>query len=125
MLGLVGSVLMTWTSNSSTSLLTFLAGIFAVFFWPFRKSMRAVRWGIVVGLFALQLVMKAPIWFLIAHIDLTGGSSSYHRAELIDLFIRHFFEWWLIGIKSSGAWGWDMWDTQNQFVNVGESGGAW
>jgi len=123
LIGLAGSFLMTWTSNSSTSLLTFLAGIFAVFFWPFRKSMRAVRWGIVVGLFALQLVMKAPIWFLIAHIDLTGGSSSYHRAELIDLFIRHFFDWWLIGIKSSGAWGWDMWDTQNQFVNVGESGG--
>lgn len=122
-LGLVGSVLMTWTSNSSTSLLTIVAGIFAVFCWPLRKSMRAVRWGIVIGLFALQLVMKAPVWFLIAHIDLTGGSSSYHRAELINLFIRHFFDWWLIGVKSSGAWGWDMWDTQNQFVNVGESGG--
>jgi hypothetical protein len=123
MFGVIGSVLMTWTSNSSTSLLAFAAGLLAIAFWPIRKSMRAVRWGIVGGLIALQLVMKAPIWFFIAHIDLTGGSSSYHRAELIDLFIHHFTEWCLIGTKQTGSWGWDMWDAQNQFVNVGTTGG--
>jgi hypothetical protein len=122
-LGLVGSVLMTWTSHSSTSLMSLMAAIFAIFFWPFRKSMRAVRWGIVMGVIGLQLVMKAPVWFVIAHVDLTGGSSSYQRAALIDAFIRHFFDWWLIGVKSTGSWGWDMWDTQNQYVNVGETGG--
>jgi len=67
--------------------------------------------------------MKAPVWFVIAHIDLTGGSSGYHRAELIDQFIRHFSDWWLIGTKDAGTWGWDLWDTQNQYVEVGESGG--
>ncbi len=122
-LGLVGSFLMTWTSNSSTSLMSFLAGILAICFWPIRKSMRAMRWGIVFGLIALQIVMKAPVWFLIAHIDLTGGSSGYHRAELIDQFIRHFWDWCLIGVRGTGSWGWDMWDAQNQFVNVGETGG--
>lgn len=122
-IGLVGAVLMTWTSNSSTSLLSLAAGIVAIAFWPLRKSMRAVRWGIAITLIALHLVMKAPVWFLIAHIDLTGGSSSYHRAELIDQFIRHFSDWWLFGVKSTGSWGWDMWDAQNQYVNVGETGG--
>ena len=121
--GLVGSVLMTWTSNSSTSLLSFGAGILAILFWPIRKSMRAVRWGIVMGLIALQVVMKAPIWYAIAHIDLTGGSSSYHRAELINQFIIHFSDWWLIGVRETGSWGLDMWDAQNQFVNVGTTGG--
>ncbi len=121
--GLVGSCLMTWSSNSSTSLLAFGGGIVAIFFWPFRKSMRLVRWGIVFGLIGLQLVMKAPIWFFISHIDLTGGSSSYHRAALIDQFIRHFWDWWLIGIRESGSWGLDMWDAQNQFVSVGMTGG--
>lgn len=121
--GLVGAVLMTWTSNSSTSLLSFGAGILAILFWPIRKSMRTVRWGIVIGLIALQLVMKAPVWYVIAHIDLTGGSSSYHRAELINQFINHFWDWWLIGVTSAGSWGLDMWDAQNQFVNVGETGG--
>jgi hypothetical protein len=82
-----------------------------------------VRWGIVIGLVALQVVMKAPIWYVIAHIDLTGGSSSYHRAELINQFITHFSDWWLMGIKATGSWGLDMWDAQNQFVDVGVTGG--
>ena len=121
--GLVGAALMTWTSGSSTSLMSFVAGIVAIFFWPFRQSMRLIRWGIVAGLVALQCVMKAPVWFLIARVDLTGSSSSYQRAELVDQFIRHFSDWWLIGVKSMGGWGWDLWDAQNQFVNVGETGG--
>jgi hypothetical protein len=121
--GLVGAVLMTWTSNSSTSLLSFGAGILAILFWPIRKKMRTVRWGIVIGLVALQVVMKAPIWYVIAHIDLTGGSSSYHRAELINQFITHFSDWWLIGVRATGSWGLDMWDAQNQFVDVGVTGG--
>jgi len=67
--------------------------------------------------------MKAPVWFLIAHIDLTGGSSGYHRAELVDQFIRHFSDWCLIGTRDAATWAWDMWDQQNQYVDVGETGG--
>ena len=90
MIGLVGATVMTVTSNSSTSLLAFLAGVLGICFWPVRGKMRTVRWGIVFGLIALQLVMKAPFWFLIARIDLTGGSSSYHRAELVDVVHKAF-----------------------------------
>jgi len=85
--------------------------------------MKRVRIGIVVGLVLLQIVMKAPVWFLIARVDLTGGSSSYHRAQLVDEFINHFRDWWLIGVADSSSWGLDMWDVQNQYVNVGEAGG--
>jgi len=60
---------------------------------------------------------------LINHIDLVGGNSSYHRAMLIDGFITHFTDWWLIGVTSTANWGWDMWDQANQFVIEGESGG--
>jgi hypothetical protein len=52
--------------------------------------------------------MKAPVWFLIARIDLAGGSSGYHRAMLIDTFLRHFGDWWLLGTKDAFSWGWDM-----------------
>ena len=123
LLGVFGAVVMTYTSDSSTSVLAFAAAVVGVLFWPFRKSMRTVRWAIVGGLVALQLVMKAPIWYVIAHIDLTGGSSSYHRAELINQFIVHFFDWCVIGVRETGSWGLDMWDAQNQFVNVGTTGG--
>jgi len=42
---------------------------------------------------------------------------------VIDQCIRHFSDWWLIGVKETGSWGWDIWDAQNQFVNVAETGG--
>lgn len=122
-LGFIGATTMMWTSNSSTPLLAYVAGIGSVLLFPIRKKMRTIRWGIVFGLVALQMVMKAPIWFLIGRVDVTGGSSGYHRAELVDQFIHHFFDWWLIGVKDSANWGLDMFDVQNQYVNVGENGG--
>jgi len=108
---------------SSTSYLACVGGIGALFLWPMRGSMRLVRWGIVLTLVGLQLVMKAPVWFVISHIDLTGASSGYHRAMLIDTFLRHFKDWWLIGTNQTGGWGWDMWDLSNTFVDQGEIGG--
>jgi hypothetical protein len=121
--GILGCTVMTICSNSSTPLLAYVAGVLGMCLWPIRKKMKIVRWGIVIGLLGLQMVMKAPFWFVIAHIDLTGGSSGYHRAELVDQFIRHFSNWWLIGTKDAGTWAYDLWDQQNQYVGVGEGGG--
>ncbi len=121
--GIVAATIMTLTTQTSTSLLTYMAGVGAVLLWPIRKKMKQVRWAMVTVLVGLHLVMKAPVWFLIARIDLTGSSSSYHRAELIDQFVNHFSSWWLIGTNEAATWGWDMWDAQNMFVSVGEAGG--
>jgi hypothetical protein len=122
-LGLVGATVMTVTCFASTTLIAYVAGIAGLCFWPLRKQMRIVRWGIVTILVGLHLVMHGPVWSLIEHIDLTGSSSSYHRYMLIDNFIRHFGDWWLMGFKNFGSWGWDMWDTSNQYVTLGLSGG--
>jgi len=121
--GVLGSTVMTITAGASTAVSAYAAGIMALFFWPLRKKMRQLRWGIVIALCCLQVVMKAPVWFLINHIDLVGGSSSYHRAELIDQFLRHFWSWWLLGTNTATEWGWDMWDAANQYVAEGEVGG--
>ncbi len=121
--GVVGSVVMVGTSASSTPFLALLGDMLAFMFWPLRKNMRAVRWGIVLLLLSLQLVMKAPVWMVINHVDLVAGNSGYHRAALIDQCIRHFSDWWLIGVKSTASWGWDMWDQANQFVTEAENGG--
>ena len=122
-IGVVAATVMTVTTQTSTSLLTEAAGILAVFLWPLRKKMKVVRTALVVSLIILDIVMKAPVWFLIARIDLTGSSSSYQRAELIDQFVNHFSSWWLMGTKDAATWGWDMWDAQNMYVSVGEAGG--
>jgi hypothetical protein len=114
---------MTLATQTSTSLLTEAAGLLGMVFWPLRRKMRKVRIGLVIAIIGLALVMKAPVWFIIAHIDLTGSSSSYQRAELIDQFVNHFSSWWLIGTQNAASWGWDMWDAQNMFVSTGETGG--
>jgi hypothetical protein len=123
MVGFVAATVMTIATQTSTSLLTYAAGIAAALLWPIRKKMKMVYCGLAAALIALHLAMKAPVWFLIAHIDLTGSSSSYHRAELIDQFVNHFSNWWLMGTKDAATWGWDMWDAQNMYVSVGEAGG--
>ncbi len=119
--GIAGAMLMMVSSNSSTPLMGCLAGLVGLCLWPIRSAMRLVRWGIIATLIGLQLVMTSPVWHIITHFDISG--SSYHRYELIDQCIRHFWDWWLVGTNSNANWGWDMWDTANQYVSDAYHGG--
>ncbi len=121
--GLVGATAMVITSNSSTSQMALLGAIAGLALWPRRKKMRSIRWAVVCVLVVLQMVMKAPVWALIARVDLTGSSSSWHRYFILDNTIRHFSDWWLMGTTEYLNWGWDAWDTCNQFVDVALKGG--
>lgn len=121
--GIIAATVMTLTSNSSTPMLAYMAGVFALCLWPIRNGLRLVRWGLVLTLILLHLVMKGPVWSLIAHIDLVGGSSADHRYQLVNQCILHFQDWWLLGVKFNGQWGWDMWDTANQYVATAQSSG--
>jgi hypothetical protein len=121
--GLLACLVAVYTSASSTPTIALFGGMLALALWPIRKKMRVVRWSIAIFLIAAHLLMKAPVWFLIARMDVIGASSGYHRAELVDVFIRHFFDWFLIGTKDASTWGWEMFDLSNQYVSKGESGG--
>jgi hypothetical protein len=121
--GLISGAIMIITAVASTALIGFTAGVAAVCFWPMRRHLRYVRWGVVAMLTALHMVMKAPVWALIMRIDLTGGSSKWHRFELVDNFIRRFGEWWLLGTRNSDGWGYEMWDSSNWYVETGIRGG--
>ncbi len=122
-IGAVSSSIMVFACASSTPVSGWLGVFVAVCLWPLRNRMRLIRRTIVVALLGLAMVMKAPIWYLLARIDFAGGSSGWERAFLIDTFTRHFGDWWLIGTNNNGTWGFDMWDQANQFVSEGESGG--
>ncbi len=121
--GLAGAIAMVITSYSSTSWLAFMGSLVGLAFWPLRKGMRLIRWGLLVVLVGLHIVMKAPVWALIARIDLTGSSSGDQRYMLVDMTIRNFSKWWLVGTKDYPSWGWDSWDLCNQFVAVALTGG--
>jgi hypothetical protein len=123
LVGMISSTAIAFTSMSSTPLLAYFAGIFGLFFWLFRKQMRLWRWCISICLIGLHLVMKAPVWALIARVDLVGGSSADHRYQLVNQFITRFGEWWLLGTRQTAQWGFEMSDLSNQYVEIGVTGG--
>jgi len=117
------ATVMTITSACSTPLLAYTSGLFGILMWPARRGLRLLRWSLVISLICIALVMKAPVWFLIAHVGVVAGSSVSHRADLVDTFIRHVGDWWLLGTANNGTWGYDMFDTSNQYVEWGVTGG--
>lgn len=123
LIGILSAVAVSIASGASTALIALAAGIAALCFWPLRRQMRLFRWGVVFVLIALHLVMQAPVWALIGRVGIFGGSSGYHRYMLIDQSIRHFGEWWLLGVRDTSKWGWDMWDTSNFYVETAVTGG--
>lgn len=123
-MGMLAATVMTVTSASATPLLALAAGIAALLFWPFRKKMRLFRWGLVIVLVGLHMVMKAPIWALIGRVDVVGGSSGDHRYELVNRTILHFGDWWLLGARNTESWGYLMHDTVNQYVDAAVTSGV-
>jgi len=130
-LSIGAATLMTIASTSSGPAMAYGFGLIGFLTWYFRRHMRVIRWGILCALISLHLVMKAPVWFLIARIgDLIGG-SGWHRSSLIDKAIKHFDEWWLIGTKYTADWfpyalssNPDMTDITNAFIGDGVTGGV-
>jgi len=58
---MVSATVMMLTSNSSSPVLAYAAGVLAILLWPIRTNMRVLRRGIVLSLLCLSLVMKAPL----------------------------------------------------------------
>lgn len=122
-IGVLAATAFCLTTASSTPILAYISGVVTMCLWPVRKIIPLLLRCLVLLAVVLHVVMKAPVWMLIARIDLTGGSSGYHRAKLIDMCIQHIGDWWLIGTRDAWSWGWDMWDLSNQYVAECEGGG--
>jgi hypothetical protein len=123
--GTIAALTITITSRTSTAISACVATVIGIAAWPLRGKMRSIRWAIVLVLLALHLYMKSPVWALIARVDIVGGSTGWHRFKIVDNFIRHFWDWWLLGSNNYWTWdgGDDMWDAANQYVATGESTG--
>lgn len=121
--GCLASTVMVITAGSGGPFMTFVAVLVGLCLWPLRANLRPLRWALVLTLLDLQLVMKAPVWFLIARFHFVAGASSFHRAELIDAFVHHFFDWWLIGVQNTGDWGFETDDVANAFLVVAKHAG--
>src|ERR1700676_1273372 len=123
MVAMIASTVIVFSATSSTAIMAYGAAIVGICAWPLRRSMRLVRWGIVAGIVVLSLVMKAPVWFLIQHIDIVGGSSGINGALLANDLLCISPVWGWLARSENARWGFNMWDLCNQYVAEGQLGG--
>lgn len=128
--GMLGCLAMVFSSRSSGPILSALVAIGALFMWKLRNHIRLVRWLSVIGYLCLDLVMKAPPYYLMARIDLSGGSTGWHRAQLINSAIKHLDEWWFAGtdytrhwMPTGVSWSPNHTDITNHYLQLGVIGG--
>jgi hypothetical protein len=110
-----------------------MSSIFAIgalLLWPYRHLMKTIRRATVLCYIVAELVMKAPAYYVLAHIDLTGSSTGWHRARLIESTIEHFDEWWLGGtdytrhwMPTGVSWSENHTDITNHYIQMGVIGG--
>ncbi len=128
--GIVATLAIVFASGSSGPIMATLSVSVALALWKVRGHLAAIRWAAVGVFVALSFIMKDPPYFLLARIDITGGSTGYFRARLIESTIQHFNEWWLAGTDYTRHWmasgilaNGDHTDMTNYFIQMGVWGG--
>ena len=128
LVGLLATATIVVCSRSSGPIMTSIFALLGLVLWRARAKMQLVRWTVALGILGLAVVMQAPVYYLIARIDLTGSSTGYHRAILIEAAIKHIGEWWLGGTDYTLHWtpnagfGNDT-DITNHYLRMGVWGG--
>lgn len=128
--GLVASVGIVVSSHSSGPIMSLATACFGLSLWPLRRHLRLLRWSGLGVVALLSAVMNRPVYYLIADIDLTGSSTGWHRARLIESSLRHLDEWWLAGtdytrhwMATGVSWSANHTDLTNHYIALGVYGG--
>jgi hypothetical protein len=131
--GIISSAFCTFVAASSGALLTCLAAMIGLGLWSMRNRMNLFRRGAVVLIIILSLIMKAPVWYLIAKVSDVFGGTGWFRSYLIDQAVGHFGQWWLIGTSHTANWAPsglvlaadpDNMDITNHYIAQGINGGV-
>lgn len=129
-LGIVACLLIVFASASSGPLMSLILSTFALVLWRWRHFTRHMRIAAVLAYIFLDVVMNAPAYYIIARIDLAGGSTGYHRAALIQSSLKHFDEWWFAGtdytrhwMPTGVSWSEDHADITNHYLGQAVKGG--
>jgi len=104
LIGIGCSLVMVVASASSGPIMSLLIAIGALFLWSFRSLVRYLVWLGVAFYVAADLMMTRPGYYLISKIDITGGSTGWHRSRLIHSWLNHFEEWWIVGTDYTRHW---------------------
>ena len=122
--GVAACLVVVITCASATPLNGALFALLALALFPLRRWMSWIRWAVVLGAVAVQLAMISPIWHLMVRMDFVGGATGWYRSRIIDEFIRHFGDWWLVGTEGYPNWfPLGHTDIANQYILQGLEGG--
>lgn len=123
--GFITSSIIVICCASSTPVMGVISAVIGGLFFYFRYRMRLIRWLVLLALVALHMVMNNPVWHLISRFSAVGGSTSWHRYNVINETINHFDEWFLCGCSGYTVAGWGIYngDVTNQYVLEGIRGG--
>ena len=103
-LGLASTFAIIFASGSSSPIITALSAMGALVLWTIRGYLNTIRWLAVLLIVALSFLMHDPVYYLVARIDITGGSTGYFRAALLQSAVNHLSEWWLAGTDYTRHW---------------------
>lgn len=103
-MGILAGAAIVHASASSSPMLMTAFGLLALALWRCRAHLTTIRSSALVLLLLLQAWMQDPVYYLMAKIDVVGGSTGWHRARLIQAALEHFDEWWLAGTDRTVHW---------------------
>jgi hypothetical protein len=96
------SIIIASTSSGPVMMTFFILCGLAL--WKFHAYLPLIRWGAIAAVIGLDIAMKDPVYFLMARIDISGGSQGWFRAKLIQSSIEHLDEWWIVGTDYTRHW---------------------
>lgn len=102
--GIAAGVVMVVASASSGPVMTLILGVGALLLWHFRVMVPTLLVAAGFLYLAAEVVMERPAYYLLSKIDITGGSTGWHRSRLIEAWLGHFGEWWLVGTDHTRHW---------------------
>lgn len=122
-------VLIVYLTASSTPLMALLVGVVATLLYYQRDIVSPLVITAAAAILLLAIFWWHPPWFLYTKINPTGDSATYFRYVLVDSFVRHWRDWWLIGATETYTWriglgDLGLSDLVNQFVAEGVGGGV-
>jgi hypothetical protein len=118
------SIFIICSTASTTPIAVLLQVLLLVAAFRYRFYGRLAIYCLVGLAVGLQLVMNHPVWHLVTYMNIIGGSTGWHRYNLIDQAVRHLDQWALLGIRDTSSWGWGLGDVTNQYVLEGVRGGV-
>lgn len=116
---LAGAALGSMSSMSSGPWIMTIVVLFCFLLEPVRKYIKYLLLVIVLGCIFIAIISNRPFYYVIVSYCNPIGGAGYHRARLIEISMRFFHEWCLLGYKGQDpGWGIYMGMTHTDVTNM-------